>query len=117
MSGNAQLLAKLHTHLGENMKHCVNVGLTHWDESHTDEGVNTQRSEFFFAPSQIQKRIKDWGPEIFDQKTQTFMFETTLKCREWLKLTKIADIRGLSDVYKDVCDGRIPPDEGLIIEM
>jgi hypothetical protein len=117
MSGNAQLLAQLHKHLGNNMMHCINVGLTHWDESHSDEGINSQRSEFFFAPGQIQKRIRDWGPKVFEQKTQSFMFETTLKCREWLKLNNIDNINGLSDVYKQVCDGHIPPDEGLIIQM
>ena len=117
MSGNAQLLASLHGHLGDNMKHCINVGLTHWDESHSDEGVNAERSEFFFAPGHIQKRLKDWGSEGFEQKTTKFLFETTLKCRAWLQLTKIDGIEGLSGVYQDVCEGKIAPDAGLIVEL
>jgi hypothetical protein len=117
MSGNAPLLAALHKHLGDNMLHSINVGLTHWEESHSDEDVNSKRSEFFFAPSHIQKRLKDWGPESFEQKTTQFLFDTTLKCRTWLKLTKIEGISGLAGVYQDVCDGKIAPDEGLIIEL
>ena len=117
MSGNAPLLGALHKHLAENMRHCINVGLTHWEESHSDEAVNSQRSEFFFAPSHIQKRLQDWGPKVFEQKTTEFMFATTLKCRAWLKLTKLEGLKGLSEVYQDVCDGKIAPDEGLIIEL
>jgi hypothetical protein len=117
MSGNAQLLAKLHALLADNMKHCINVGLTHWDESHSDEGINASRSEFFFAPGHIQKRIKDWGPSVFEQKTQQFLHETTLKCRSWLKINEIEGISGLENIYQKVCDGKIPADEGLIIKM
>ncbi|MFT6897760.1 MAG: hypothetical protein ACJA13_002171 [Paraglaciecola sp.] len=117
MSGNAPLLAALHSQLGDNMLHCINVGLTHWEESHSDEGINTQRSEFFFAPGHIQKRLKDWSPEGFEQKSTGFMFATTLKCRAWLKLTKIDGINGLANVYQDVCEGKITPDEGLIVEL
>jgi hypothetical protein len=117
MSGNAPLLGALHQHLGENLRHCINVGLTHWQESHSDAAVNTERSEFFFAPSHIQKRLQDWGPKVFEQKTSEFMFATALQCREWLKLTKIDGLSGLTEVYQDVCDGNIAPDEGLIVEL
>lgn len=117
MSGNAVLLAKLHKHLADNMKHCINVGLTHWDESRNEEGIITSRSEFFFAPAHIQKRMKDWGPEGFEQKSQSFMFETTLKCRQWLKLKTVNGLSGLTDVYPDVCAGNIAAEEALIIQM
>jgi len=117
MSGNASLLAALHSHLGDNMLHCINVGLTHWEQSHSDEGVNSERSEFFFAPSHIQKRLKDWGPEGFEQKSTQFMFTTTRKCREWLTLRKIDGISGLAEIYHDICEGKIAPDEGLIVQL
>jgi len=117
MSGNGAILGRLHTHLGDNMKHCINVGLTHWDEMKAGSGVIAERSEFFFAPARIQKRLQDWGPDGFAQRTSKFMQQTASKSSAWLELRKIDGLRGLAEVYKDVCDGRIPADQGLIIEL
>jgi len=117
MSGNGEVLGRLHTHLGDNMRRCINVGLTHWDEAKAGEGVITERSEFFFAPSHIQKRMQDWGPDGFAEKTSSFMQETALKSRGWLKLNKIDGLQGLADIYEDVCEGRLAADQGLIIEL
>ncbi len=86
MSGNGEVLGRLHSHLGENMKRCINVGLTHWDESGPGDDIITERSEFFFAPAHIQQRLQDWGPDGFTERTSSFMQETALKSRGWLKL-------------------------------
>lgn len=117
MSGNGEVLARLHTQLGANMKRCVNVGLTHWDEANSGDGIDRERSDFFFAPAHIERRMQDWGPEGFAEKTAGFMQETTLKSRGWLKLHKIDNLQGLADVYNDVCKGRLAADQGLIIEL
>ena len=79
MSGNSEVLASLHIHLGENMKHCINVGLTHWEAGGAKEGIIKERSEFFFAPSHIQKRLKDWGPAVFDKKSSSVYDEDSRK--------------------------------------
>lgn len=117
MSGNGEVLGRLHTHLGDNMVQCINVGLTHWDEGLAGDGIIKERSEFFFAPTHIQKRMQDWGPDGFAERTSSFMHETALKSRAWLELNKIDGLQGLADVYEDVCRGRMSPAEGLIIEL
>ena len=117
MSGNGEVLGRLHTLLGDNMKRCINVGLTHWEESEPGGGIITERSEFFFAPTHIQKRMQNWGPEGFAERTSSFMQETALKSRGWLKLKKINGLNGLADIYKDVCEGRLAADQGLIVEL
>lgn len=117
MSGNGEVLGRLHTHLGDNMTRCINVGLTHWDEGQKGDGIISERSDFFFAPSHIQKRSKDWGPQGFAQKTSAFMQETTAKSRDWLKLKRIDGLQGLAEVYEQVCEGRVAADEGLIVRL
>lgn len=117
MSGNGDVLNKLHKHLGDNMKFCSNVGFTHWENGGMGADFIQQRSEMFFAPGHIQKRIKDWGPEIFEQKTTAFMQSTISRSANWLKLTQLDGLHGLSDVYQDVCEGKIAPEAGLIIKM
>ncbi len=117
MSGNSEVLGKLHSHLGDNMKFCVNVGITHWEATGTNEGIITERSEMFFAPSHIQMRIKDWGVEGFDKKSADFITQTVAKSRSWLKLKTLSGLSGLEGIYPDICAGTVAPDEGIIIEM
>jgi len=117
MSGNAEVLGQLHSHLGDNMQRCINVGLTHWGEAGSADGIITERSEFFFAPSHIQKRLQDWGPEAFSQKTATFMQETAAKSRTWLQFRQLGGLEGLAAVYSDVCAGRVPANQALIVEL
>jgi hypothetical protein len=117
MSGNQSLLVALHTMLGDNMKKTVNVGLTHWTNARPKKGIITERSEFFFAPGHIQKRLKDWGPAGFDQRTAKFMLETAAKSRQWLNFKEIDGLKGLAKVLPAVVTGQMSPSEGVIVTM
>jgi len=67
MAGSREILGTLHGSLANII--CLNaltVGMTHWDNEVTAEDALGQamlreRTEFFFAPAHIQKRVKDWG--------------------------------------------------------
>lgn len=117
MSGNGELLDQLQQHLGDNLKFCSRVGFTHWDEGSTPSDQLSQRSEMFFAPGHIQKRLQDWGPAVFEQKTTAFMQSSIQKSASWLKLTKLDGLKGLAEVYPDVCEGKVAPEAGLIVKM
>ncbi len=119
MSGNGDILLALHTALGDNMKWCINVGLTHWDKAAAKpkQGMITERSEFFFAPGHIQRRMKEWGPAGFDQKTSKFMMETAAKTQEWLTFKKIDGLAEMAKIHQAVCEGKVPANEGLIVEL
>jgi hypothetical protein len=117
MSANAEVLGQLHTRLGDNMRFCSNVGLTHWDETGANQGIISERSKMFFAPGHIQKRMQDWGAEGFQQRSADFILRTALKSREWLEMRPIDGLSGLADVYSDVCNGMVPPEQGLIVSI
>ncbi len=117
MSGNQDVLAALHTHLGDQMKFTSNVGLTHWANAKPKEGIISERSKFFFAPGHIQKRMKEWGAERFDQKTAGFLKETTAKTKSWLKFKQLNGLHELAAIHPQVCAGVLPPDEGLIVML
>jgi hypothetical protein len=117
MSGNSELLGRLHKLLGENMKFCVNVGITHWDAAGGNPDIIADRSEFFFAPAHIQMRIKDWGSEGFDARTARFFASTVERCRGWLTFRHLAGLNALEQVYPNVCAGNMAPDEGLVIVL
>ena len=117
MSGNTKVLAALHTHLGDHMKFTYKVGITHWTNAKPQEGIIKERSSFFFAPGHIQKLLKEWGPDRFEQKTSAFLMTTAQKTRAWLKFREIDGLVELEAIHHAVCQGTIPSDEGLIVVL
>lgn len=117
MSGDSPILSRLHSHLGANMRFCSNVGFTHWDEPQSADGIITERSKMFFAPTHIQTRIKEWGNAEFDKKSMQFIMHSFAKSRQWMQMTELDGLRGLATKYKDIVDGNVPADQGLIVIM
>jgi len=115
MSANTDVLSRLHTHLGDNMRFTSNVGLTHWDEPQKADGINQERSEMFFAPGHIQQRVKDWGREDFDKKSMAYLSHSIAKSREWMTIRELNGLGELSNIYGDVCNGTIAPNEGIVV--
>ncbi|SLJ84649.1 DUF2855 family protein [Psychrobacter sp. DAB_AL43B] len=117
MSANADLLSQLHMHLGDNMRYTSNVGLTHWDESRSADGIIKERSHQFFAPSHMQQRMKEWGVDEFNKRSTSYIMKSAAKTVPWLKIKELDGLNSLEDTYQDICDGKIGPDEGLVVVM
>ncbi len=117
MSGNKNLLSALHQHLGENMLHTLNVGITHWGAANEVEGVNIERSEQFFAPSHIQSMIQRSGPEGFQRESERFITAAALKTREWLNCEELDGLEALAPLFNKVCDGKIDANTGLMVVL
>jgi len=117
MSGNQKVMAALHTYLGDHMKFTLRVGLTHWKDGKAQEGIINSRSKFFFAPTQVQKRLKEWGPAQYSQKVNSFLQAAAAKTKSWLQFKTIDGLEELAAIHPAVCEGKIPPNEGLIVEL
>ena len=117
MSGNAEALAALKLALGDNMRRCINVGMTHWQAGVPTASTDADRSEFFFAPSHVQKRMQDWGVEEFVTRTSDFLRRSAMHSRSWMKVSTLAGLDGLAAVYPDICAGRIAAEQGLVVQM
>jgi hypothetical protein len=117
MSGNAGKMAEIHKHLGDQMKFTLNVGLTHWTDTKPVEGVNTEKSTFFFAPSVIQELMKEWGSQGFEERSSSFMRKAAIQTRSWLDFREIHGLAGLAEIHPSVCEGELPANEGLVVVM
>jgi len=117
MSGNGKVLSALHGRLGENMRYCSNVGLTHYDDNEMGPDFIRERSAMFFAPGHIQKRAADWGPGVFEKKAFVFWRDAAVKSRAWLKFEKAQGMNGLESAFRRVLKGEFSPDRGIIVEM
>jgi len=122
MAGSREILGTLHGSLGDKMLKCLTVGMTHWDNEVTAEDALGQamlreRTEFFFAPAHIQKRVKDWGHEGYNQKTNEFMKTRSNQSIDWMQVKKIAGLENFISTYEKFVSGDINPNEGIIVEL
>jgi hypothetical protein len=62
MAGNSALRETLHRHFGDRMKYSGRIGLTHRGTSPDEPPLPGAKPVWFFAPDQIRKRAKEWGP-------------------------------------------------------
>ncbi len=120
MAGNQAVLEALHKSLGPNILKCLTVGMTHWNSGVTVDDALAQaalqsKTEFFFAPSHIQKRVSDWGQEEFNEKTSVFMDRRAIESQSWMQIKEISGLEEFLDTYNEVVRGNINPNEGIIV--
>jgi hypothetical protein len=75
------------------------------------------RTEFFFAPAHIQKRIGDWGYDGYSKKTNEFMMNRAIQSRDWMKIKEISSLESFVETYEEVVNGDINPNEGIMINL
>ena len=120
MSGNQEILSSIQDSLGNNMVKCLTVGMTHWNKGGTVEDALAEaelqdRTEFFFAPSHIQKRNSDWGDEGNNKRTSIFMSKRAEQSREWMQIKEISGLDKFIQTYQEIVSGDIKPNEGIIV--
>ena len=113
IAGNRPLLAELQTQLASALKKCITVGLSHWDQS-TDEVKLPFKSDLFFAPDHAVQKQKDWGGKAFKMKLNASMIPFLKLSLEILNFNYHKDIL---TTYQNLLQGRVLPDECLIIEV
>ncbi len=117
MSGNGMVLSSLHAHLGDNMRYCSNVGVTHYEENAMGAGFIRERSAMFFAPGHIQKRAKEWGPGVFDKRAFAFWKDAAAKSQSWLTFERVKGAEAMEAAFHRVRRGEAAPDRGLIVAL
>lgn len=115
MAGNTEALADVHRHLGDHLKYSCRVGMTHWEENKPLPKLPGPEPQFFFAPDQIQKRTKDWGPEGVQKRFG----------KAWAAFMKLVDRKiefehgsgkeAVERVYNETLEGKVPPNKAQIL--
>ncbi len=67
-AGDAVLRARIHHHFGPSLMHDCVVGAAHNAPHSKPVDMPGPAPKFFFAPDQIAKRNKDWGPDSFNTR-------------------------------------------------
>jgi len=110
MSGNRKVLAAVHHHFGENLLNSCSVGITH-HEARDGEDPRTlpgARPTLFFAPSQIQKRNREWGLAVYQQKLGAAWQSFLDVVDDWVEIVESPAPDKLESVYETVLNGPAP---------
>ncbi|MGB3808753.1 MAG: DUF2855 family protein [Parvibaculum sp.] len=117
MAGNAKVIADLHNHFRDAMTYSCVVGGTHWEARGVGKALPGPKPVFFFAPTQIAKRTKDWGPGGIEKRFAESWKAFLGSVAKWMRVVKGSGAKSVESVYLDMLDGKVKPDEGHILSL
>jgi len=117
MSGNGQVLERVHTHFGDQLKHSMAIGRSHHDAPPRAEGLPGPRPAFFFAPKQVKKRVQDWGPLGYQERIAAALHQFVGASHAWLKVTRSSGPDAAAATWRAVHGGKVAPDVGHVVSM
>ena len=117
MAGNGAVLAAIHDHFGDALRHSSIVGATHRDDGARPDHMAGPTPQFFFAPSQIEKRAKDWGAgEVMHRAGQAFVAFAAFS-NGWLQIDRGRGAEAAERAYRAVRDGAADPTTGFVLTL
>jgi hypothetical protein len=117
MAGNSDLRARLHDHFGAGMKYSGRIGLTHRSSSEHEPELPGAKPSWFFAPDQIRKRAKQWGPGGIEARLSAAWSAFAPNLDQWLTVIESRGPAAVKQVYVDTLAGRIPPQQGHMLSL
>ena len=117
MAGNRDVLARVHRHLGDQLVNSSGVGATHWEarEGEAPSTLPGAKPTMFFAPTQIQKRNREWGPQLYTERVAAATADFFARVDDWVTIEEhpFAEIDG---VYRSVLQGA-SPERGFVVAL
>ncbi|SDT07543.1 DUF2855 family protein [Bradyrhizobium canariense] len=117
MAGNSELRVTLHRHFGDQMKYSGQIGLTHRSFSPDEPILPGAKPTWFFAPDQIRKRAREWGPGGIDKRFSAAWSGFAPMLERHLKVIEGRGPAAVKQTYLDTLAGRIPPDQGHMLSL
>ena len=117
MAGNPEIVAGLHTHFGESLKYSCSIGATHWNQTSHRVDIPGPKPQFFFAPSQLSKRSKEWGREELNNRLETALNTFIEGSKQWLRIEHLHGTDSVSDTYSQLVAGEMSPEIGNILSF
>jgi hypothetical protein len=117
MAGNGDLRARLHRHFGDQIKYSGRIGLTHRASAPNEAELPGAQPVWFFAPDQIRKRAREWGPGGIDLRFSAAWSGFAPMLEQWLAVVEGRGPAAVQQVYLDTLNGRVPPDQGHMLSL
>jgi len=117
MAGDGELRAKLHRHFGDRLKYSGRIGLTHQSRSTKEPELLGAKPTWFFAPDQIRKRAREWGPGGIETRFGAAWSGFAPKLERWITVIEGRGQQAVRQTYLDTLGGRVSPQHGHILSL
>jgi hypothetical protein len=107
-AGDGGVIERVHRHLGDQLRHSARVGVTHWEHMATPADLPGPPPAVFFAPSQLAKRLQEWGPAQFERRLGTAL-QRFITASDWLHIVEHRGADAVQALYHAMIDGHIDP--------
>ena len=117
MAGSGPVLATVHAHFGGQLKHSMAIGRSHHGAPPRSRELPGPQPVLFFAPTQVKKRVQDWGPRGYQERVATALREFVDWSREWLRVQQSNGAAAAAATWSEVHAGRVAADVGHIVSL
>ena len=115
MAGNAALTTRVHHHFGDALRYSCLIGATHWEHTGPTQDLPGAKPSFFFAPSQLAKRGKEWGRTVLNERMDSALADFVTHSHQWLHIEHGHGADTVAGVYNELVSGRVRPEAGHIL--
>lgn len=118
VAGNQELRSRIRRHLRAKLVYDAVVGAAHMQGlSEPPNEMAGPQPEFFFAPTQIQKRRTDWGRGEVEKRYAQTWSRFAPKVAGWVDVEESSGPEGLRTAWLEVLSGRVDPRTGHVIAL
>lgn len=115
MTGSAPLTQTLHTHMQDNMVCSLRVGATHWEKAIRTNDLPGAEPVFFFAPSQVAKRDKEWGKGVVVTKAMIAAAKAARAVQGQIQMTDVRGAEAICTIWQELVKGDVDPRHGILM--
>jgi hypothetical protein len=73
--------------------------------------------EFFFAPTEVSRRIAEWGADGFRRRSAEALEEFVAGSHHWLAVERSSGPASAAATWSEVFDGAVAPSTGRIVSL
>jgi len=118
IAGDSAVTRAVHEHFQGQLTYSMIVGGTHWDGPAPEPNeLPGPTPQFFFAPTQIAKRSKDWGRDGLEQRTIGAWTSYREWVDGWLHFEQAVGGNAVKATYLELLCGRVDPRVGHVCAM
>lgn len=116
MSGDGDVVRRVHERYGDALTHSMVVGLTHWEDRRAPSApLPGPAPTMFFAPSRIEQRRQDWGPGGVEQRLAAAWSPFLAFVDGHVSIEHHEGADAVVDVFASLVDNRTAPDVAHVL--
>jgi hypothetical protein len=116
-AGDADVRRSVHEHFGDALMASSMIGITHWDAGAPPADLPGPAPAMFFAPAQVDKRVKEWGAAGYQERLGAVLSTLLDVVAGWIEVVEIAGLEELEPVYLAMLDGAVEPSRAYVVDL